>query len=37
MQPTTQSQNRPSKFKIALEEPMSLKQTRARGGNIKED
>lgn len=37
VQPTTQSQNRPSKFKIALEEPKSLKQTRARGGNIKED
>ena len=37
MQPTTQSKNRPSKFKIALEEPKSLKQTRARGGNIKED
>ena len=27
MQPTTQSQNRPSKFKIALEEPKRLKQT----------
>lgn len=28
MPPTTQSQNRPSKFKLALEEPKSLKQTR---------